>query len=415
MESTDKTQHAYLGDVLRRLERSYPLRMSFSHEIEKRFQRNYSARYLFHIRIALVIGLLSILATGAIEIFLIDFHRIFYSWMLRGVSFAVLAVGWWYTNKPRDHAQRVIFWGSLLLSWAALEFARINEAPYKHLYYSALLYVQIFAFALSRLQIKWAIPCSLLIFFVGNYYIWVLDSLAIQDRFIIFCMLIAGSAVSMTVCYLLERAVRISYLQRELLGLENEFLQQNNLRLRDELVVDSLTGVTNRRGFDSILVEEWDRAQRNQYLLALILFDVDFFKQYNDTYGHQAGDQCLTKIASVPKAMIRRAGDSVARYGGEEFTVILMGTSLDDARMFAEEMRERVIELAIPHDRSTISDVVTISCGVAAIIPSQLLNHDELIKLADSALYEAKRAGRNRVVCSPVSSAKKEVQSKKTA
>ncbi|HET8708585.1 MAG TPA: diguanylate cyclase, partial [Pseudomonadales bacterium] len=220
--------------------------------------------------------------------------------------------------------------------------------------------------------------------------------------------------VSITVCYLLERAVRISYLQRKLLGLENAFLQENNIQLRDELLIDSLTHITNRRGFDNAIAQEWDRALRNHYPLALILFDVDYFKQFNDSYGHQAGDACLTGIAAVPKSMIGRAGDSVARYGGEEFIVTLIGTSLEDARLFAEDMCERVMELSIPHKSSQVADVVTISCGVAAIVPDQATRYEDLIKLADNALYESKRNGRNRVTCASPSP-KKDNINKKTA
>lgn len=407
-------RHDYVGSELRRLERSYPFRMQFSHELETRFQKNYSQRFLLHIRIALVLGFLSILATSAIELFTPEFYRGVYTWLLRIISLSVLTIGWVYTSKSREKVQRLIFWGSLVLCAVALEFARINDPPYKHLYYSALLYVQIFAFSLCRLQFRIAVACSLIIFFTGNYYVWFLDVLPLPDKFIILFMLTAGCAVSMTVCYLLERAVRISYLQRELLGLENEFLQENNVQLRDELLIDSLTRVTNRRGFDSSLDQEWDRGLRNGYSLALILFDVDYFKQYNDSYGHQAGDACLTAIASVPKAMIRRVGDSVARYGGEEFVVTLIGTSLEDARLFAEELRERVKELAIPHRTSSVAEVVTISCGVAAIVPDPHTSHDDLLKLADNALYEAKRAGRNKVVCSSAGY-KKEKTNKKSA
>jgi len=410
-----ENQYRYIGNQLRRLERSYPFKMGFTPELEKRYQKHYGLRYLSHVRIALVLGFLSVFATALIEVFALDSPSSFYSWLIRMTALAVLALGWRWTSKPQKFVQRVIFAGSLILSLVALEFARINEPPYKHLYYSALVYVQIFAFALSRLQFRWAIPCAVVIFLTGNTYIWWFDPMILADQLIILFMLAAGGMVSVIVCYLLERAVRTSYLQSELLGLEKKLLQENNVQLRDELLHDGLTRVTSRRAFDTALAQEWDRALRNRYSLALILFDVDYFKQYNDHYGHQAGDACLISVASAPHAMIRRAGDSVARYGGEEFVVTLIGTTLDDAKLFAEELRERVMELSIAHAHSEVADVVTISCGVAALIPDSQSTQDDLVRLADNALYEAKRAGRNKVVCSSVVSIAKDKTNKKTA
>jgi diguanylate cyclase (GGDEF)-like protein len=160
-------------------------------------------------------------------------------------------------------------------------------------------------------------------------------------------------------------------------------------------ISDGLTGLANRRHFDGVLEDEWKRARREGTSLALIMIDVDSFKRYNDTYGHQAGDECLRQVASVLASTARRAMDLAARYGGEEFALILPNTSLAGAAQRAEELRSRIEALHLPHQTSQTSAWVTLSAGVAALIPAQDATPAELIALADQALYHAKQSGRN--------------------
>ena len=161
--------------------------------------------------------------------------------------------------------------------------------------------------------------------------------------------------------------------------------------------MDGLTGVPNRRRFDETLTAEWNRARRSGAPLALILLDIDFFKSYNDHYGHPQGDDCLRKVAAVLAATLQRASDTLARYGGEEFAAILPATTLDSAVDMAELMRCRVMELAIPHGYSEVAACATISLGVAARVPDGRNTVVDLVEAADGALYQAKYAGRNRV------------------
>jgi diguanylate cyclase (GGDEF)-like protein len=161
--------------------------------------------------------------------------------------------------------------------------------------------------------------------------------------------------------------------------------------------LDGLTGIANRRRFDDMLAAEWHRAQRHDAPLALIMIDIDFFKAYNDHYGHPQGDDCLRRVASAMTMVLRRASDFLARYGGEEFAVILADTPLEEALLVAEHMRSRIEEQAIPHGYSAIAPYITISLGVAAQVPSQQDSAADLLAAADAALYRAKAAGRNRV------------------
>lgn len=178
---------------------------------------------------------------------------------------------------------------------------------------------------------------------------------------------------------------------------------QNDL-LRTMALMDGLTGVANRRKFDENILENWRLCFREQRPLSLILVDVDFFKRYNDRYGHQSGDVCLRSVAHALSEIVRRPYDLVARYGGEEFACVLPSTDLSGAVEIAEKMQERVRALGIEHSASDVDRVVTISLGVATLTPTNDLEFQVLIEDADKQLYEAKKAGRARVCSSAMSS-----------
>jgi diguanylate cyclase (GGDEF)-like protein len=171
--------------------------------------------------------------------------------------------------------------------------------------------------------------------------------------------------------------------------------------LRKLVFLDGLTGVFNRRYFDQQLSTEWARAARNNTPLSLILLDVDFFKLFNDRYGHQAGDDALRVISNALKSCLRRPADLVARYGGEEFACVLPETSFEDALAIAKDLEAHIRALAIPHLSSTADSVVTISVGLATRTGNSDGEVSSLIGLADNLLYEAKQTGRARV-CSGI-------------
>ncbi len=175
-------------------------------------------------------------------------------------------------------------------------------------------------------------------------------------------------------------------------------LQEAHEKLQELAVLDELTQIANRRRFDEALIREWNRLKREGLPISLIMCDVDCFKLYNDTYGHQAGDACLRSIADTIKGNIKRSVDIVARYGGEEFVVIMPNTYAEGAMKVAESIRIAVEQLKIPHDSSVISPFITLSLGVSSMIPTRACPPDRLVKDADNALYEAKRKGRNRTV-----------------
>ncbi len=178
----------------------------------------------------------------------------------------------------------------------------------------------------------------------------------------------------------------------------NKQLKEANQRLAQMAVIDGLTGISNRRFFEEVIEKEWRRHKRSGISMALLMIDIDFFKAFNDTYGHQQGDECLKLIAQSLKASLDRSGDIVARYGGEEFVVVLPETDAGGAEKVCRKIQETISDLKIRHVASDAGETVTVSIGISAIIPKRKMRHEELVSMADNALYQAKQQGRNRYV-----------------
>ena len=172
-------------------------------------------------------------------------------------------------------------------------------------------------------------------------------------------------------------------------------IERNTAQLNS--ITDSLTGLANRRYFDEALIKEFYRLKRSESALSLIMLDIDYFKKFNDSYGHLAGDDCLRRIGTVLKTIVMRVPDIVARYGGEEFVVILPETEDKGAQALAERIRRAVEDLAIPHFSSHVADYITVSIGVVTIYTNGLSSPEQVVALADEALYVAKKGGRNRI------------------
>lgn len=172
-------------------------------------------------------------------------------------------------------------------------------------------------------------------------------------------------------------------------------LEAANRELQRLASLDGLTHVANRRRFDEYWLEQWQMMAQQKQPLSLLLIDVDFFKQYNDFYGHLAGDECLWRVADAIRSVLHRPSDMVARYGGEEFAVILPNTQQDGAVRVAKSIMDKVAAASIPHAKSSVSDWLTISVGIGNIYPQPDLSWQTPIAITDKALYQAKRMGRN--------------------
>ncbi|NJN31511.1 MAG: diguanylate cyclase [Synechococcales cyanobacterium RM1_1_8] len=189
-------------------------------------------------------------------------------------------------------------------------------------------------------------------------------------------------------------------LQRQYQQLEarHRSLLTDNHRLQALIHLDSLTQVGNRRCFDTRLGEEWLRLRRAQLPLSLILLDIDYFKAYNDFYGHPAGDDCLVQVAQSVGRVLKRPGDLLTRYGGEEFAIVLPASDVAGALYVADRIQAEIQQLGVPHAASPLGPLLTVSQGVSTLVPSMDQSVLQLIQDADQALYLAKRQGRNQVI-----------------
>jgi diguanylate cyclase (GGDEF)-like protein len=178
-------------------------------------------------------------------------------------------------------------------------------------------------------------------------------------------------------------------------------LEEANRKLARQSSLDGLTEIGNRRAFDDFLDRAWRTAYRRGEPVALVMIDIDFFKDYNDTFGHQRGDECLKQVAAVLSTVLHRPSDFIGRYGGEEFAAVLAETDVRGAAVVAETLRSRIQELLLVHQGFTTPQRVTISLGVAAAVPRGSAQATQLVAAADAALYAAKHGGRNRVVVAP--------------
>lgn len=210
-------------------------------------------------------------------------------------------------------------------------------------------------------------------------------------------ILVVGGLFSLVIVGATWFAIR-SHEQLQALRLAQAKILMLNKQLEKTSYLDGLTEIPNRRAFDIAIANELGRASRYQHSVALILFDIDYFKSYNDYYGHQIGDRCLQQVARTINMMAQRKTDIAARYGGEEFVLLLPDAALIDAMKIATMTLQAIADLQIPHESSKISPTVTLSAGVSVCIPNHHITPEELILSADKALYEAKAQGRARVM-----------------
>ncbi len=276
--------------------------------------------------------------------------------------------------------------------------ATLSKHEFAGRYYSGLVLVVLFGNIMISLRFRSAVISSLLI--VASYaaVLAQLDRFPLEVRFNSWLVLTGSAIISLIANYRMEqdrrRAFRAAMREQD----RNEELSQAVEMLGRLSSEDALTRIPNRREFDRRLHLEWGRARREGQSLALVLIDVDSFKNYNDRYGHPAGDECLRRIAAALRVVPQRSSDLVARLGGEEFAVLLPATTIGDAAQLAEQMHKAVLDLHIQHEASEVAPVVSASFGVAAMLPSLHGDADELMANADTALYRAKRNGRNRVI-----------------
>jgi len=402
---------------IERLERlvagGHPL-LRFPRDLESDFVEDYSQRFLRYRQRVVALTLLVLLAAGVMDLLFVR-NDPDGAWLLRYgvVSPLVLALVLFSRTAffPRWQQFSLSLF-TLVLAGLVFGLLYIGDDRTILIYSPGLLLVAMFAGTLLHLRFWLAL---VLLTVIGAIYALLIGYQRAQPVDILAALLLfyaMASAIALLGGYRVEHTARRQFLQARLLSLKQSELELANHQLQELVDQDGLTGIANRRHFDQQLITEWNRARRGGYPLSLLLIDLDFFKNYNDTYGHQAGDDCLIVVGSVLRAHTQRSGDVAARYGGEEFAMILPATDEADAEEIGWRVVRDIASYRIPHRASRAADVVTASVGVACVVPAPLQTPRDLLGWADEALYEAKGSGRNRVVvAAPMRSADGEPRS----
>src|ERR1700693_5071256 len=368
----------------RQLRAGFPW-LNLDGELEAEFRRTHLEENLRHIRVNLCLGVVMMLAFTAVEA-------------------VVLTPA---LNRIPSRSHLVVIVPVLLIAFAA------SFSPRRHRFYAplALCTGTVLGFSMVVMLLMTAatgasplVPCLLIttifIYFMGGPIFY--HSLA-ANVFVALAYLVAGGAMQFrgefgydvlclvavnifcaVVAFMHEKTSRLRFLEAGL--------------LREMVARDGLTGIQNRRMFDQYIERIWLQAVRENTRIAVLLADIDCFKDYNDRYGHQAGDECLRAVAVSLSQCARRALDFVARYGGEEHAIVLYEASREYIAEVLTRIQRSIAELNIPHEASKVASRLTVSMGAAFILPSSARTHEGLIQLADEALYSAKEQGRNRVV-----------------
>lgn len=384
-------------------------RLQFPAEIEQDYIWHSNVNFIKTSQGLLSFGILLYLAFGFSDFFLGQ-DQANTLWVIRVFVSTALFTGILLIFK-----RRFVLWvvkaaslGMIVIGCSVIVFMWLLDEPYGYAYHLGIVPWQVFVLIVLRSYLRAIMICSLSVFIIYIIFSYnqeikpfspEIDGLMdlLRPLYILFW----GGLVIMGIYlgYFMEHSARVDYVKNRLLALDAERLTLLSEELRLLSTTDGLTGLANRRHFENCFESEWRRALRTKDSLCLIMIDIDYFKNYNDHYGHQAGDRCLKEVSELLKSFAQRSGELVARYGGEEFVILLPRMTLVAAHRIAENMCRQVEELNIEHAASILNKV-TVSIGIAATIPSLEADSDSLLKESDRALYQAKANGRNCVVSS---------------
>lgn len=369
----------------RQLEEGFP-RLRFGEPLEREFRRGYKLRNLRVARSATALGALIVLAYSLLDWFLLPAEVSTWSITTRLVAvspaFLIAILAGFFKEIGRNLYGFVI--AASVVAGALIVGLEIFLAKQGISYqFSSLILLTIFIHFFSSLLCFTAMKMSILImlgYFVGAYVYEVPGSAFAYNAL----ALLTTNLFAAIGSYVMEHAIRTDFLEAKLL---NQLAEQ-----------DSLTGLSNRRSFDNHIERTWRHARRDRRPLAILFVDIDYFKSFNDLYGHQAGDDCLRRVASTLARGARRPFDLVARYGGEEFVIVIYDPPSDYIARLPEQLRVDVAALNIAHVGSAVAGHLTVSIGAAIAVPVAGRSYEGLVQLADEALYAAKEQGRNCVI-----------------
>lgn len=382
---------ALLGKGLRRLK--FPKIIEKEYDLQDRPKRK--RRY---VTLGLVALIFYDLFCFSDKIVLPDIYLL--AWQIRlGIVTPIFAVALILLKTNRFGRWIDILAGVMVVLTAASICALLMLSNHPNVvhYYTGIIIIVTFGNIVIRQPFRHATGFSLAILIIYAFSAQAVTLMPIEAINNSIMVIFTSVVISLFGNYQMEHEKRRDFLLTSLQQISTVKLEAANRELEKLSISDPLTGLANRRHFNIVLQREWHTALRNKYPVSLIFLDIDYFKLYNDNYGHQAGDVCLQKIGEALKINVRRAQDLYARYGGEEFVVLLPRADIRQAAAMAENIRRYVESLDISHEHSKVADRITVSFGVASLIPDPHLEPAHLVELADQALYQAKKGGRNRV------------------
>lgn len=369
------------------LKKGFPF-LLFSGTIEAEFRKSYCKMIRPQFIIALIAAFILIVAFEIMDHVFIPDSRVIWTTVVRfGVILPVLTLSGLASMIKRFQSATLplIFVSSFVAGLGIVAIFHINYHNAGYVRYESLILTTAIVYFLSGLLFRMSLACCGLVtaaYFAAAFLTGVTGTVMASSGLFLVLMNIIGTGG----CYIIERAIRSNYLHRKI--------------LKEMAEHDGLTGIYNRHTFNENYGRLWRQAARDRKAVAVIMIDVDHFKPFNDNRGHLAGDRCLIQIAGVLARYERRPLDIVARFGGEEFVVVLYDTDGDHVRDASEKIRAGIADLRIEHGSSDAGPFVTVSVGSAIMVPGPAMEPQELVRLADEALYRAKGLGRNRVVMS---------------
>jgi diguanylate cyclase (GGDEF)-like protein len=369
----------------RQLRAGFPW-LTFSEELESEFRQTNLDENLHHIRVNLCLAIVITLAFSAVEAMVLGpgLNRIPSMIHLLAIV-PIILITFAASFSPRRHRvyPPVAVAAGAFVGLCVVSIDLIASLAGVSFLFPCVLLTAIFVYFMCGLIFYHALAANVAI---ALAYIVAGTSVQLPTREFGYdaIAIVAVNIFCASVVYMHEKTSRMRFLEAAL--------------LREMVARDGLTGIHNRRMFDQHIQRSWQQAVRERKRVAVLLVDIDCFKEYNDRYGHQAGDECLRAVAVSLHQCARRPFDFVARYGGEEFAVVLYEASREYVAEVLTRIQRSIAQLNIPHEASTVAGRLTVSIGAAYVLPGESRTHDGLIQLADEALYSAKEQGRNRVV-----------------
>ena len=369
----------------------------FPKELEVIYKNQYKneAAYEFRYRAPIILGLYLYLSFGTYQALPTEmrFEWIaYYGWVGMIIVFAWLLAFVPSMNKWFDHYVCLGSTGAVALTFTLINV--LEQGQNNVLFHAAMMYAVVIIYGFVGMRFYTAIIAGWCGGLIGiGISTWLNGSIdwTILNRTYTF-----SSFLGMALAYATDRQHRENYLQNCMIELNRLELMRQAQQLSILSQQDALTGLANRRYLDEVLENEWRSAIRHKLPITIMMIDIDFFKLYNDALGHIQGDQCLRRIAILLGSISSRSGDLAARYGGEEFLLLFSVTDKDQALILVQQLMELVRNIGITHPKSTVSKHVTISVGVATMVPHLNDNLSDFISRADHALYTAKSNGRNQ-------------------